>query len=103
MATSSTFAPPIFMWALFISMALLTAGLALAFLRLWLGPSIPDRIISLDIMSTLFVGVLVIVSIATNESRYLDVAIAAALIVFLTTVAFARCLEKRSTSSSESF
>jgi len=72
----------------------LAAGFALAFLRLVRGPSLPDRIVALDVMAMIGVALLVMNAIVANEPLMLDVAMGMALIFFLGTVAFARYLEK---------
>lgn len=71
----------------------LAVAMVLAFVRLLLGPSLPDRVIALDVMATLAIGILVLFAMATGRPLFLDVALAMALIVFLGTVAFARYME----------
>ena len=76
---------------------MLALAVGLAFIRLLLGPSLPDRVVAFDLMSSVAVGIMVVYSIATEETVFLDVAIVLALISFLGTVAFARYLEQRGT------
>lgn len=75
--------------------ALLTLSLFLAFFRLVRGPSLPDRVVALDLIAALAVGILSLDAIVMDQPAYLDAAIVLGLIVFLGTVAFARYLEKR--------
>jgi multicomponent Na+:H+ antiporter subunit F len=75
-------------------LAALTVALFLALFRLMRGPSRPDRVIALDLMSMLIIGVIGAYSIATGQTAYLDAAIIIALIGFLSTVGFARYIEK---------
>jgi multicomponent Na+:H+ antiporter subunit F len=74
--------------------AMLAVGLVLAFVRLVVGPSLPDRVVALELTSLLSAGIIVTYSVARDKSVFLDVAIVLALIAFLATVAFARYLEK---------
>ncbi len=74
--------------------ALLSVGMILAFIRLILGPTLPDRVLAFDAMAIMAVGALVLVAIATGVSLFLDVALALALITFLGTVALALSLER---------
>jgi multicomponent Na+:H+ antiporter subunit F len=67
----------------------------LALFRLVRGPSLPDRVVALDLITALAVGIIATFSIDMEEPIYLDVASVAALIAFLGTVAFARYLERR--------
>ena len=74
---------------------LLSVAIILAFVRLVRGPSLPDRVVAMDLMSTLGIGVIAAYAIATDQPVFLDVASVLALITFLGTVAFAYYLEQR--------
>lgn len=80
-----------------IALAILTIAMLLALSRLVLGPSLPDRVVALDLMALLAVGIIMVYDIATSYIVYLDVAIVLALLSFLGTVAFARYIEKGAT------
>jgi multicomponent Na+:H+ antiporter subunit F len=75
-------------------MAMLCLALALGLIRLFLGPSLPDRVLALDLITMTGVGLIALYAIATDRSILLDVAIALGLIAFLATVAFAVFLER---------
>jgi len=75
--------------------AMLSLALLLAFARLARGPSLPDRVVALDLITVLIAALLTMDAIATNQPVFLDAAIVLALISFLGTVAFARYLERR--------
>ena len=62
----------------------------LVFIRLIQGPYLPDRVISLDLLSVLAIAFIGLYSIYSDQAVYLDAAIALALVSFLGTVAFAR-------------
>jgi multicomponent Na+:H+ antiporter subunit F len=74
---------------------LLIAALFLAFVRLVRGPSLPDRVVALDLIATLAVGFTATYAMATDEPSLVDVAILLALISFLGTVAFALYVGRR--------
>ena len=67
----------------------------LSLVRLIRGPSLPDRVVALDLMTTLGIGAIATYAIATDEAIFLDVAIVVALISFLGTIAFAYYVERR--------
>ncbi len=69
--------------------SMLSVALFLAFVRLVRGPSLPDRVVALDLIAALTVGFIAVYAIDTGERVFLDVAIVVALITFLGTVAFA--------------
>lgn len=75
----------------------LALAMLLAFIRLVRGPSLPDRVVALDLIAVIAVGMIAVVQIHTHEPMLLDSAIVLALIAFLSTVAFARYLERGAT------
>lgn len=81
--------------AIDIGFALLMLAMALSFVRLVLGPSLPDRVVALDLVTLLAVAFSALFAISSGKAAFLDVAIALALIAFLATVALARFTERR--------
>jgi multicomponent Na+:H+ antiporter subunit F len=82
----------------FISLVILpvlSLALLLTFARLLRGPSLPDRVIALDMLATLGIGVVAVYAAFTGQPALLDVAILLALLVFLGTVGFAYYIERR--------
>lgn len=82
----------------FISLVILpvlSLALLLTFARLLRGPSLPDRVIALDMLTTLGIGVVAVYALFTGQPALLDVAILLALLVFLGTVGFAYYIERR--------
>ena len=75
---------------------MLTLALLLAVVRLLRGPTLPDRILALDTMTTLAIGFICVIAIRTGVTLYLDIAIAIGLVGFLSTVALARYMMQRS-------
>ena len=67
---------------------------ALCLWRLFRGPSLPDRVVALDQISMHVVALVALYTIRTGQLVFLDAAVVAALLSFLTTVAFARYLEQ---------
>jgi len=62
--------------------------------RLFLGPTSPDRLVGLDTLNTLVIVSMVILGAAFNEVIYIDVAIVYALLSFVTTLFIAKYIEK---------
>jgi len=81
------------LWILVLS--LLSLSLILAFARLVKGPSLPDRIVALDLAITMAMGIISVYAILNNQPAFLDVALILALLSFLGTVAFAHYIERR--------
>jgi multicomponent Na+:H+ antiporter subunit F len=82
-----------FHWCIIISLALLTLSSILVFIRLLIGPSLPDRVAALDVLAMLIISLITIFAVITQDSLYLDIVIALALVTFLGTVAFAQFIE----------
>ena len=78
-----------------IAAGILMVAMFLCFVRLVRGPTSADRVLALDTMGTVSMGLILTLCIAAHEVVFLDVATVMALIVFLATVAFAWYLERR--------
>lgn len=77
-----------------VALAIVTVAMLLAFIRLVRGPSLPDRVVALDLVGTMAVGVIAAYDIMTNEPILLDAATVVALVAFLGTVAFAHYIQR---------
>ncbi|MEP0761135.1 MAG: cation:proton antiporter [Chloroflexota bacterium] len=80
--------------ALYGVMPILALAMMLAFVRLLRGPSLPDRVVAVDLLTALSIGIIATYAIATEQTALLDVAIVLALVSFLGTVAFAYYIER---------
>lgn len=74
--------------------AFLSAGMVMAFIRLAVGPTLADRVVAIDVLATMAIGALVLVSVVTGTALLLDIALAIALVVFLGTIAMAMTIER---------
>jgi len=81
--------------AAIISLLLIFMALVLTFIRMILGPSLPDKIVALDLIAMLVLGIIISYVALSKQIVYLNAIVLLALIAFLGTVAFARYLEKR--------
>ncbi len=61
-------------------------------IRAWLGKSIPDRMVAIDIMGTLAVGMTALLAVITKRSFLIDVALAWIFLSFIGTLALAKYL-----------
>jgi multicomponent K+:H+ antiporter subunit F len=78
--------------ALDLSLALVALSMALCFLRLALGPTLPDRILALDTLYINGIAFLVVFGVRSASSIYFEVALLIAMFGFVGTVAFAKYL-----------
>ncbi|MFD1769714.1 monovalent cation/H+ antiporter complex subunit F [Sphingobacterium suaedae] len=79
----------------YVILPILSISVLLVFIRLYKGPAIVDRVIALDLIITIGIGIITVYSIRANQKVLLDVAIILALIAFLGTIAFAYYIEKQ--------
>jgi multicomponent Na+:H+ antiporter subunit F len=79
----------------YVILPLLAIGMVLTLVRLLKGPHVADRVVALDLLVVLGMGIIVTYAIVLAEQALLDVSLILALIGFLSTVGFARYLEKR--------
>ncbi len=82
-------------WATSITLALLLLGVLCAVTRLRLGPSLPDRVVALDLIAAIMIAFIAVFSIVSHDATFTNVGLALGLISFLSTVAFARYIERR--------
>jgi multicomponent Na+:H+ antiporter subunit F len=73
---------------------LLITAIFLGFIRLVHGPSLADRVVALDLIAILSVGVIALYAVYQDQTVFIDVAVVLALIGFLGTIAFAYFIEK---------
>ena len=78
-----------------IVLPVITLSVALSFVRLVRGPSLPDRVVALDLMTTLGIAVIGVYAIVIDEAIFIDIAVVVALISFLGTIAFAYYVQRR--------
>ena len=78
-----------------ICFALLGLAMLAAIVRIVRGPTLADRILGLDTITVIAVGIIGLFAVTSGLSLYADIAIAVALVGFLSTVAFARYLLSR--------
>jgi len=76
-------------------------SLAIAFVRLAIGPTLADRVVALDMMTITIIAVCGVTAVATGVYALLDVALVLALVGFLATVALARFAERRDARQQE--
>ncbi len=77
------------------ALTLLTLTIALSFVRLYKGPSLPDRVVALDLLTTVGIAITAVYAVITGRPVILDVATILALISFLGTIAFAYFIDLR--------
>ncbi len=78
-----------------VALVAIAASMLLTLVRLLRGPTVADRVIALDLMTLQALGMTCAAAILYDQSDFLDAAIILALLAFLSTIAFARHVERR--------
>ncbi|MCF3638608.1 cation:proton antiporter [Rhizobium sp. TRM95111] len=78
--------------ASWVALLLTCAAFFITIWRVITGPTLPDRIVALDMLVAIAIGFVAVEAIKTGYTLYVDIAIALGLVGFLATVAFARFL-----------
>jgi multicomponent Na+:H+ antiporter subunit F len=76
------------------SVLMVSAAILIAFVRVVRGPTLPDRVVGVDLIGVSAVGLMVLAALGSRESSFLDAAVVIALLGFLGTVAYARYAER---------
>jgi len=81
----------------FVGRALYIVILAciLCLYRVWRGPTGADRVVAVDILGIMIIGLCALLTISTGRSWYIDIGIAWALQSFISTLALSKYLEGR--------
>ncbi|MCZ7450019.1 cation:proton antiporter [Agrobacterium rhizogenes] len=82
-------------FATILATVVLSAAFLLTVYRVVVGPTLPDRIVALDMLVGIAIGFIAVIAIRTGFNLYIDIAIALGLVGFLATVAFARFVLSR--------
>ena len=73
---------------------MLAIALLISLSRLAWGPTLPDRIVAMDLIAVLVAGLIVVSAAVTAERVFLDAAIAIALLGFVGTIGYAAYVER---------
>jgi multicomponent Na+:H+ antiporter subunit F len=76
----------------YLSLSFIIIAFVCCFIRMMKGPILPDRVVALDLTANLLISFIALFSVITHQAVYIDVIVALALIIFLTTVAFANLI-----------
>lgn len=77
-----------------IALVTLSVALLITVVRLVKGPTLPDRIVAMDLIGVLVVSLIVVLAASSRVTATLDAAIVIALIGFVGTIAYATYVER---------
>jgi multicomponent Na+:H+ antiporter subunit F len=73
----------------------LIACIALCLYRVMRGPTVADRVVAIEIIGVIVVGICVILSISTGKAYLIDIGIAWIILSFIGTLTMAKYLGRR--------
>lgn len=77
-----------------ISLVLFSTTIAIAVIRIVLGPSMPDRVIALDMIGVNLIAMIAVVSIMLKTKAFLEVILILGILSFIGTIAFSKFIER---------
>ncbi|MCM3740740.1 Na(+)/H(+) antiporter subunit F1 [Oceanobacillus luteolus] len=79
---------------LITSLILFGIAIAITLIRVIIGPSLPDRVLSLDMIGVQIVSALAIISILLKTKAFLEVILVLAILAFISTISFTKYIER---------
>lgn len=77
-----------------ISLIFFSLTIAISFFRVVKGPSMPDRIVGLDMIGINLLSMVAIISMLFETKAYLEVILILGILSFIGTIAFSKYLER---------
>jgi len=82
-------------YAVIFATICLSLAMIVVLYRMHKGPSLPDRIVVLDLVASVAVGFVLMMTLSYGKTVYLNVAVTVAVIVFMGNIAFAKYLKNK--------
>lgn len=77
-----------------IAIILFAITIAIAVLRIILGPSMPDRVIALDVIGVNLIATIAVFSVIMKTKAFLEVILILGILSFIGTIAFSKFIER---------
>jgi multicomponent Na+:H+ antiporter subunit F len=79
-----------------LTVALILFGIAIVItlIRIFQGPTFPDRVIAMDVVGVNLISSIAIVSILFVTNAFLDVILVLGILAFISTISFSKFLER---------
>jgi multicomponent Na+:H+ antiporter subunit F len=79
---------------LIASLIIFGIAIAITLIRVIIGPSLPDRVLSLDMIGVQIVSSLAIITILLDTPAFLEAILMLAILAFIGTIAFCKFIER---------
>ncbi|GAF16096.1 Na(+) H(+) antiporter subunit F [Bacillus sp. JCM 19046] len=81
---------------LITALVLFALAIGIAAYRIIKGPSMPDRVVALDVIGVNLISVAAVVSIVLDTRAFLEVILIVGILAFISTIAFSKFIERGS-------
>lgn len=79
---------------LLISLILFGIAILITFIRIIIGPTLPDRVIAMDVIGVNLISAIAIISIVFHTRAFYDVILVLGILAFISTISFSKFLER---------
>jgi len=69
-------------------------AIGMAVIRIILGPSMPDRVLALDVIGVNLIASIAVISVLNNTKVYLEVILILGILSFVGTIAYSKFIER---------
>ncbi|TDL31798.1 Na(+)/H(+) antiporter subunit F1 [Jeotgalibacillus sp. S-D1] len=76
------------------AIVLFCVAIGMALVRVIKGPSLPDRVVSFDVIGVNLISVVAVLGAILNTAAYLEVILIIAILAFISTIAFSKYIER---------
>lgn len=77
-----------------IALVLFAIAIGIAVLRIILGPSMPDRVLALDVIGVNLISSIAVTSVMLNTKAFLEVILILGILSFIGTIAYSKFVER---------
>ncbi|GAB3792534.1 Na(+)/H(+) antiporter subunit F1 [Virgibacillus kimchii] len=75
-------------------LALYGIAIGISLIRMIIGPTLPDRLLALDVIGVKLISCIAIISVMMSTTAFFDVILILGILAFISTIAFARYMER---------
>ncbi len=79
---------------LITALSLYGIAIAISAYRIVIGPSLPDRVVALDMIGVMLVSSIAVISVLLGTTAFLEVILILAILAFISTIAFSKYIER---------
>jgi multicomponent Na+:H+ antiporter subunit F len=77
-----------------IALILFAIAIGMAVLRIILGPSMPDRVLALDVIGVNLIASIAVISVLMNTMAFLEAILILGILSFIGTIAYSKFIER---------